>query len=89
MKTKPLTFLLALTFLFLFSGSVYGEESDLETSWENTRGIWTCKLIYQTLIRNGKDISQDILQKDSELLLIQINLKQSILREAHPGNLSP
>ena len=24
MKTKPLTFLLALTFLFLFSGSVYG-----------------------------------------------------------------
>jgi len=26
MKTKPLTFLLALTFLFLFSGSVYWEE---------------------------------------------------------------
>ena len=26
MKTKPLTFLLALTFLFLFSGSVYGQE---------------------------------------------------------------
>ena len=30
MKTKPLTFLLSLTFLFLFSGSsVYGEERDL------------------------------------------------------------
>ena len=28
-KTKQLTFLLALTFLFLFSGSVYGEERDL------------------------------------------------------------
>ena len=25
-ETKPLTFLLALTFLFLFSGSVYWEE---------------------------------------------------------------
>ena len=25
MKTKPLTFLLALTFLFLFSGSVYAQ----------------------------------------------------------------
>ena len=25
MKTKPLTFLLSLTFLFLFSGSVYGD----------------------------------------------------------------
>ena len=26
MKTKPLTFILSLTFLFLFSGSVYGSE---------------------------------------------------------------
>ena len=26
MKTKPLTFLLALTFLFLFIGSVFGQE---------------------------------------------------------------
>ena len=26
MKTKPLTYLLALTFLFLFSGSVYGDD---------------------------------------------------------------
>ena len=26
MKTKPLTFLFALTFLFLFSGSVYGDD---------------------------------------------------------------
>ena len=32
MKTKPLTFLLSLTFLFLFSGSVYGQE----TEYENT-----------------------------------------------------
>jgi hypothetical protein len=72
MKTKKLTFLPALTFLFLFSGSVYGEESDLETSWDNARGIWTCKHIYRTLIRNGNDVSQEILQKDSELTFIQI-----------------
>ena len=26
MKTKPVTFLLALTFLFLFSGSVFGDD---------------------------------------------------------------
>ena len=26
MKTKPLSFLLALTFLFLFSGSVFGDD---------------------------------------------------------------
>ena len=30
-KTKPLTFLLALTFLFLFSGSVFGD--DLQDGW--------------------------------------------------------
>ena len=29
MKTKPLTFLLSLTFLFLFSGSVYADD------WQN------------------------------------------------------
>ena len=35
MKTK-LTFLLALTFLFLFSGSVYGEEPEVKKEyWDN------------------------------------------------------
>ena len=29
MKTKPLIFLLSLTFLFLFSGSVYGDELEV------------------------------------------------------------
>ena len=33
MKTK-LTFLLSLTFLFLFSGSVYGDEP-IKTYWKN------------------------------------------------------
>ena len=36
MKT-PLTFLLSLTFLFLFSGSVYGDESDVFTIPNNAR----------------------------------------------------
>ena len=38
MKTKPLTFLLALTFLFLFSGSVYGGVFDKKD--ENV--VFTC-----------------------------------------------
>ena len=32
---KKLTFLLALTFLFLFSGSVYGEEEVKKEYWGN------------------------------------------------------
>jgi len=39
MKTKPLTFLLALTFLFLFCGSVYGQETEEQKEfWDN--GKW-------------------------------------------------
>ena len=35
-ETKPLTFLLALTFLFLFSGSVFGQETEAEKEyWDN------------------------------------------------------
>ena len=32
---KPLTFLLSLTFLFLFSGSVYGQEEVKKEYWDN------------------------------------------------------
>ena len=37
MKTKPLTFLLALTFLFLFCGSVFGQQAELniESHYKN------------------------------------------------------
>jgi hypothetical protein len=36
MKTKQLTFLLALTFLFLFSGSAFGQETEVKkTYWDN------------------------------------------------------
>ncbi|MDP6426377.1 MAG: hypothetical protein QF443_05275 [Dehalococcoidia bacterium] len=55
MKTKPLTFLLALTFLFLFSGSVFGQETEVKKEyWDNGKlrseehykdgkksGLWT------------------------------------------------
>ena len=35
-ETKPLTFLLALTFLFLFSGSVSGQETEVKKEyWKN------------------------------------------------------
>jgi len=38
-KTKPLTFLLALTFLFLFGGSVYGQKTEEQKEfWDN--GKW-------------------------------------------------
>ena len=40
MKTKPLTFLLALTFLFLFSGSGYGEEPVHKQYWDNGNLKW-------------------------------------------------
>ena len=36
MKIKPLTFLLALTFLFLFSSSVFSQETEVKKEyWEN------------------------------------------------------
>ena len=47
MKTK-LTFLLSLTFLFLFSGSVYGQEEVKKEYWDNG------KLKKETHYKNGK-----------------------------------
>ena len=48
MKPK-LTFLLSLTFLFLFGGSVYGEELEVKKSnWDNG------KLKIETHYKNGK-----------------------------------
>ena len=34
MKTKPVTFLFAFTFLFLFSGSVYGTDLQDVVKWD-------------------------------------------------------
>jgi hypothetical protein len=77
MKPK-LTFLLSLTFLFLFSDSVYAEEpyikeSKLETFHDKARGLWACKDIYNNFIKNGKDISEKMLGKeDSGLTFMKI-----------------
>jgi len=48
MKTKPITFLLALTFLFLFCGSVYGQEEVKKKYWDNG------KLKSEIPFKNGK-----------------------------------
>ena len=45
---KQLTFLLSLTFLFLFSGSVYGQEEVKKEYWDNG------KLKSETHWKNGK-----------------------------------
>jgi antitoxin component YwqK of YwqJK toxin-antitoxin module len=46
---KPLTFLLSLTFLFLFSGSVYGDET-IKTHWNNDKREGLDKVWY----KNGR-----------------------------------
>ena len=40
MKTKPLTFLLALTFLFLFSGEMDGETSRVDSGFKKDKSDW-------------------------------------------------
>jgi hypothetical protein len=46
---KPLTFLLSRTFLFLFSGSVYGQEEVKKEYWDNR------KLKSETHWKDGKE----------------------------------
>ena len=54
MKT-PLTFLLALTFLFLFSGSVYGDEPVVKKEyWDN--GKLKSETHYKDAEPNGLEI---------------------------------
>ena len=61
-KTKSLTFLLALTFLFLFSGSVYGGVFDKE----DESAVFTCKTTYNLywVNRNEKAITEFTLWGD-------------------------
>ena len=49
MKTKPITFLLSFSFLFLFSGSVYGEEPEVKREYYDSG-----KLKKETHYKNGK-----------------------------------
>ena len=56
MKTKQLTFLLALTFLFLFSGSVYGGDKDCVSSIRHIEKMMSPSQIEkaQEMARNWK-----------------------------------
>ena len=47
-KTKSLTFLIALTFLFLFSGSVFGEEPEVKKKFYD---IWELWIMSKKLVR--------------------------------------
>ena len=49
MKTKPITFILSLTFLFLFSGSVYGEEPEVKMEYYDSG-----KLKNESHFKNGQ-----------------------------------
>ena len=63
MKTKPLTLLLALTFLFLFSGSVYGDDyNEAFKGWKlaaeqgDVEAQYNLGLTYA----NGEGVPQDL-----------------------------
>ena len=51
MKTKKLTFLFALTFLLLFSGSVYGQEEVKKKYWGS--GMLQSETHYKNGIKEG------------------------------------
>ena len=58
MKTKPLTSLLALTFLFLFSGSVYGD--DLQEGFDayNRKDYKETVRLFRLSAEKGQAIAQ-------------------------------
>ena len=62
MKTKPLTFLLSLTFLFLFSGSVFGGIFDKK----DESVVFTCQTKYDlfSVDMNEKTITRYTLRGD-------------------------
>jgi len=53
MKTKPLTFLLALTFLFLFSGSVYGDDFNDDLDAHHKQDYKTAHRLWLPLAEQG------------------------------------
>ena len=74
MKTKQLSFLLALTFLFLFSGSVYGDDyQDAKDAYERKdyktsnklwlplaeQGVADAQYTLGQMYLNGQGVSQD------------------------------
>jgi hypothetical protein len=78
MKTKPLTFLLALTFLFLFSGSVFGGVFDKK---DEITSIWCLdKRIYLVIYMKEKTIKKYSfslsVKKTSRKLIDTIQIKK-------------
>ena len=58
MKTKPLTFLLALTFLFLFSGSVFGDDLQDGLDAYNKGDFKTAYKLWLPLAEQGNATAQ-------------------------------
>ena len=58
MKTKPFTFLLALTFLFLFSGSVYGDDIQDAHDAANKGDFKTAYKLFVLLAEQGNAEAQ-------------------------------
>jgi len=50
MKTKPITFILSLTFLFLFGGFVYGEEPEVKREYYDS-GKLRIEIYYKIKIK--------------------------------------
>jgi uncharacterized protein len=61
MKTKQLTFLLALTFLFLFSGSVYGDDWEDGFDAYNRKDYKTAYKFWLPLAEQGNAWAQPLL----------------------------
>ena len=60
MKTKPLTFLLALTFMFLFTGSVFGDDFQDAMDAANKGDFKTAYKLFLPLAEQGNAKAQFI-----------------------------
>ena len=58
MNTKPLTYLLALTFLFLFSGSVFGDDFQDGLDAYNRQDYKTAYKLWLPLAEQGDEVAQ-------------------------------
>ena len=80
MKTKPLTFLLALTFLFLFSGSsvVFGDSFQDATDADERKDYETAYKLYLPLAEGGDAEAQNNLGVMTDEHGIEDENKQTI-----------
>ena len=61
MKTKPLTFLLSLTFLFLFSGSVFADDFQDAVDAYKRKDYKTAYKLFLPLAEQGNAFAQALL----------------------------